>query len=185
MDALYSFCQQIARLRSEDADEVYRLNQLSRSVRDLVVNVTPVGNAGGGEDNLMGYAVPPGVLTRDGEYLEAAMGFTFAANANNKRVRVYFGSTLLYDTSALALNDKAMSINVLLIRKTATSQVCMARMQANDGVLATSSVDYTAAAETLAASTLTLKATGEATSDNDVVQQYMTVKWFPANIELA
>jgi hypothetical protein len=95
-------------------------------------------------------------------------------------VRVYFGSTLLYDTSALALNNKTMTIAVWVLRKSSASQVCVAKMQANDGVLATSSVAYTAGAETLGSTQLTLKATGEATSDNDVVQRSMAVYWCPS-----
>ena len=30
---------------------------------------------------------------------------TFASNANNKRIRLYFGTTVIFDTTALAFNE--------------------------------------------------------------------------------
>lgn len=184
LEALHRFCRSVEVQRAQDIAEIAKLDRLTAPVRQLATNITAVGNVGAGEDDLISYTIPSGTLTRNGEYCEFEGAFTFAANGNNKRIRVKLGSTTLYDTTALALNNRAMSLHAIVIRTGAAAQTCMVKMLANDGVLAIASVAHTAATESLAASVV-FKFTGEATADNDIIQKFMTVKWYPSNIENA
>jgi len=70
-----------------------------------------VGNVGTGEDNLITYTVPGNLLTVNLDRIKFTSAGTFAANINNKRIRVYFGTTVLLDTTALALNGGDWAID--------------------------------------------------------------------------
>ncbi len=148
-------------------------------VTTLTTNTSDVGNMGAGEDDLMTYTIPAGKLVTNGDYLEFTMTITFAANANNKQVKVYFGSTAIYTSGSHAQNDGSMEIKGTIIRTGATSQR-ITFSQANNTMLFPDYANYVTASEILA-NAITLKATGEGTSNNDIVQKMLTVKYFPAN----
>lgn len=137
----------------------------------LDVNTTPVGNVGSGEDNLITYSVPGNTLDTNGQYVHFIMGGTFAASVNNKRIRIKFGSTTLFDTGALAITSAGdWNIEGYIIRTGSATQKCIVEFNSNETAL-TGGADYVDATEDLTTS-LTLKATGEATDDNDVVQKF-------------
>lgn len=183
LDAVYSFCQQIGRLRSEDADEVYRLNQHARAVTTLAANVTPVGNVTTGEDDLMGYTLPNGFYTKDGHYAVVEASFATAANANTKSIKYYFGSTLMVLISS-TLNNKTLYFRSTIIRTGEATQIAPTEVFTNDSTVGACSFYLCAASENMK-TPVTVKFTGEGTSTDDIVQKTMTVRWFPANIELA
>lgn len=164
------------------ADKAYVLagtgSQLVQAGGSLEVNATAVGNVGSGEDDLMTFSVPASVLGANGDYLEISAFGTFAANANNKRIRAKFGATTLLDTTALAINDDAFHLRVQIIRTGATSQIAIATISTGDALLV-SQTAYSTPAETLSGA-ITFKLTGEATSDNDISQKALTVRWYPA-----
>src|SRR5262245_51785540 len=66
---------------------------------------TTVGNVGAGEDTLHTYTVPASTLAASGDRLKYEAYISFAANGSNKRVRAYFGSTLLLDTGTVTYNN--------------------------------------------------------------------------------
>lgn len=146
---------------------------------NLKSNVTDAGNVGAGEDDLMTYTIPAGLLITNGDYLEFTMTFTFAANANNKQVKIYYGGTTIYASGAQAQNDGMMQVKGSIIRTGATTQR-ITFDQDNNTTLFTDVAGYTTAGETLSG-TVILKATGEATSNDDIVQRLLTVRYFPNN----
>lgn len=147
--------------------------------RTLNVNVTAVGNVGTGEDDLMTYTIPAATLGATGDWIEFEAAGTFAATANNKQIRVKYGATTLYDTGALAITAASdWSLVGKVIRTGAATQKCVVRFVASDAGVA-DSTDYTTAAETLSG-TVVLKLTGEATANNDVVEEVLTVRYVPA-----
>lgn len=145
----------------------------------LNVNTTDVGNVGTGADNLMTYSVPAGTLSNNGDYIEFSFTFTFATNANNKTVKVVYGATEIYTSTAQPQNDGSMEVKGKIIRTGATTQKVIVTAT-TDGTLFTDLANYTTAAETLSGA-VTLKATGEATSDNDIINRILVVKYFPNN----
>ena len=105
------------------------------------------------------------------------MAGTFAANVNTKRVRIKYGATTLLDTMALAFNGADWTATGTIVRTGATTQKAICEF-ASGSALLTSSCDYTAPAETLSG-TVVLKATGEATSNNDITEEFHVVEWIP------
>jgi hypothetical protein len=97
------------------------------------------------------------------------MTFTFAANANSKQVKIYFGGTVIYDSTAQVQNGGVLNVFGKIIRTGAATQrvVCVATNTASVPLFATGTY-YTTPAETLSGD-VTLKATGEAVDNNDIV----------------
>jgi hypothetical protein len=149
------------------------------SDRTLNVNTTTVGNVGTGEDDLRTYSVPAATLAVDGDHLAFEAAGTFAATANNKRIKVKFGATTIFDTGVLAITAAGdWYVSGLIIRTGAATQKCVAHWTCTDAALPVKP-DYTTAAETLSGA-VTLKLTGEATANNDVVQELLIVRLLPA-----
>lgn len=140
------------------------------------VNTTAVGNVGAGEDDLIAYTVPANTMSVNGDHIEFKVSGTFAANANTKRIRVKFGATTLLDTTALAFNGVDWSAEGTIVRTGATTQKAYCAFRA--GATLTSTSDDTAPGETLSGTSV-FKVTGEATSNNDIVETFHTLKWFP------
>jgi hypothetical protein len=103
----------------------------------------------------------------------------FAANANNKRVRAYFDGHGLFDTTSLALNGTSWRLDVTISRVGATTQRGSAGWVSSDALLR-SSASTTNPARTLA-NALIFKLTGEATSNDDVVQRGLIVEFVPGS----
>jgi len=143
----------------------------------LTASTTAVGNVGTGEDNLIAYTVPWNLLTVNLDRIEFNAAGTFAANANNKRIRVYFGTTVLFDTTALAFNSGDWCVTGGVIRTGAATQKAWVRFSSSNTLL-TSSTDYTTPTMTLS-SNQTLKLTGEATSNDDIKQELLTINYLP------
>lgn len=141
-------------------------------------STTAVGNVGAGEDDLMSHSVPAATLGTNGDSLWFEMVFTTAANANNKTIKVKFGATTLWDSGAVAANDQRVIVSGRIVRTGAATQIAYVNVSTSGGFTATAVTS--APAETLA-NAITLKATGEATSDNDIQQTFMIVGWDPSN----
>lgn len=151
----------------------WRCMQLFKPPLARSINTTAVGNVGVGEDDLITYSVPAATLAADGDSLEISAWGTFAANANNKTVKIKFGATTILDTGAVAANSGNWVIRATVVRTGAATQQCFATLVTDNATL-TDIAKYTTAAETLA-NAITLKCTGEATSDNDISQKGMKV----------
>lgn len=144
---------------------------------DVQVSTAGVGNVGTGEDDLLTYTLPASALGTDGDYIEITGFGTFAANANNKRVRVYFGATAILDTTALPLNGGTWNFRSKVFRTGAATQQTET-MWLKSGSGAAILVNIASPTETLS-STVVVKVTGEATSNNNIVQRSLVVKWYP------
>lgn len=142
------------------------------------VNTTSVGNVGAGEDDLMTFSLPASSLSTNGDYIEIHAWGTTASNANNKQIKIYFGSTALFTSSNSGANNIDWSFTARVIRTAAATQESICDFL-SEGTF-TNGTNRTTPAETLSNS-ITIKCTGTATSDNDIVQRGLIVKWFPNN----
>lgn len=140
------------------------------------VNTTAVGNVGAGEDDLISYTVPANTLNTNGDFLDFEFFGTFAANANNKTVKCYFGATNIFNSGAQAENGGSWKVSGKIIRTGAATQKAIVEF-ITDGILFTDDITYTATALTLS-STNILKCTGEATADNDIVNEALIVNFY-------
>lgn len=144
----------------------------------LNVNTSAAGNVGVGEDDLITYSVPAATVSTNGDTIKWRGAGTFATSINTKRLRAYLGASLLFDTGILSITLASdWSIEGEIIRTGATTQKAVTTFRSSDtGV--TVAIDYTTPGETLA-NALTLKLTGEATTDNDIIQELLIVDWLP------
>jgi len=145
------------------------------TVFTIQTNLTEVGNIGAGEDDLMSYTVPANTLSTNRQYIHFSAAGIFAATANNKRIRVRFGTALLYDTGALVTTTaENWSIEGWIIREAAAVQKCIIKFVSSDAALV-ADADYVGATEDLTAA-LALRLTGEATANNDIVEEMSIVE---------
>lgn len=136
---------------------------------------TDVGNVGGGEDDLHTYSLPAAMLSVNGQWVEIESAVKYAATANSKQLKVYFGATAVHDTGASIANGTTISVKVRITRTGATTQRSISRCT-SDNALVPSVPIYSEPAETLAnAITIKLAATGVA--DNDIVAKSTVIKW--------
>lgn len=141
------------------------------------VNTTAVGNVGAGEDDLITYSVPANTMATNGDSIEFEMAGSYAANVNTKRVRIKYGATTMLDTTALAINNGAWSCKGRIVRTGAATQKYYIQFFTDNALLVASTKQGTAA-ETLSGA-VTLKATGEATSNDDIKQELNVVRFHP------
>lgn len=143
----------------------------------LTANTTQVGNALTGEDDLMTYSVPAGILAVNGQNIFAIASGSFAANANLKTVKAYFGGTQVFTSGAIAANTGDWRMEVQIIRTGATTQIVNVDWSSGNALL-TSFAVVTTPGETLSGA-VTLRCTGEATLTDDVTQRTLTVNYNP------
>jgi hypothetical protein len=176
LSALYAGSMSVASQAAGDWLQASSATQLVRKQPFspcLSINTTPVGNVGAGEDNLMTYALAAGLLGTDGWGVEIIAGFSLAANGNNKAIKLYFGATAIGTIPSAGYSGLGVAMRAVVIRTGATAQVAITQsgLAATNGAIS----DFTAPAETLA-NAITIKATGEATSNDDISQKLMLVR---------
>jgi hypothetical protein len=138
------------------------------------VNTTAVGNVGTGEDNLMTYAIPASVLNANGVGVRVTAWGTFANNADAKTLKFYFGS--LASTQTLTTSEAGnWEFNALIFRTGVDAQDYKITFQ-QDATTELHDRDLGALTEDDGAA-ITVKCTGEATSNNDIVQEGMLVEF--------
>lgn len=142
-------------------------------------NTTQTGNTAATETDAFSHTLSAATLGTDGESIEFEAAGTFAATAStDKRVKVVFGSTTIFDTGALAAVAAASwHLKGLIVRTGAATQKVIVSFDSSFSSL-NSTATYTAATETLA-NALTLKLTVNGTNANDTVGQFYKEKWFP------
>lgn len=109
------------------------------------------------ETNLWTYSLPASTLNANGRGLRVTAFGNTAANANTKRVRLYFGATAISDTAAIAANSAGWKVRFDLLRTSATAQVAVGEWFVT-GTSATVNT-FVTPAETLSGA-VTIKATG-------------------------
>ena len=142
----------------------------------LSTNTTSVGNVGAGEDDLITYSMDRDTSRNDGDIIEVIAYGTFAANANNKEVKMYFGSTEIFATGANAINDGSWVIKATITRTDSDAQQIITDGNSNSSLARNAT--YTSGTEDFTTA-LTIKCTGEATANDDIVQQGLIVKFYP------
>lgn len=143
----------------------------------LYANSTAVGNVDAGENDLMSYSVPADTLSANHMSLQVVARGTFAANGNTKTLKLHFGSDnwTLLSTGA---NNNRWVVKATIVRTGATAQKVFITFSYSGAVGDTTT--YTTASRTLSSAN-TLKLTGQGTSSNDILQEWMRVDWHDAN----
>lgn len=143
----------------------------------LETQSTAAGNIGTGEDVLMTYTLPNGALGTSEDRVEINGFGTTAANGQNKRIRVYFGSTVIFDSGTVTHNALDWSFSGVVIRTGAATQIASCNFIWEN---TSADTDYTAPVETLSGSVV-IKVTGEASTDDDISQKAFLIDYKPTN----
>jgi hypothetical protein len=146
--------------------------------RVVGMDATVGANSGASETDLFTMTLPAYTLNANGQTLDILAAGLLAGNANNKRLRVYLGSTTLYDSGAFAaasLTD--FRISGTICRANATAANCLVELRTSSTTIGPTVLnDYVTAAETLTGD-LTLRITGTATDTNDIQLGFCRVEF--------
>ena len=140
------------------------------------VNVTAVGNVGAGEDDLITFSLPADVLSANGKAVHITVWGSTANNAAAKTLKVYFGTQIVLTNALTASIAGLWRVEAIVVRTGAATQdwhsqlvtLGVAAVALNDVEIGTATQDETTA--------LTIKCTGEATSNNDILQEGLIVE---------
>lgn len=138
------------------------------------LNRTVTGNVGVGEDNLISATVDANTLQTDLMSVRIKAWGSTAANANNKTVKLYWGPSVIATTGALASNAKDWVLEAIVLRVSATVAEAASSGQFNGAIV---QADYQAIGGQDFTADITVKCTGEATSDNDIVQNGLLIEF--------
>lgn len=140
------------------------------------VDTTAISNVDATENDLIQYTLKANSLSEDGDFAEIDAFGEFAANANNKRLRLYFGTSVVLDTSSVAANSGSWIIQSKVIRVSSSSQKVITTIISSNSLVINKS-EYGLAAEDLAQDII-VKCTALAVSADDITQEGLTIKLF-------
>lgn len=123
------------------------------------------------ETDLHSLTVLANTLTTAGDTAVLETVLTFAANANTKRVRVYFGAAVIYDSTAVAKNGGSLVVRTAVKRTGAATQIAWATAVDDASATRFATVAAFATATESLAGGVVYKVTGQngAASANDIV----------------
>lgn len=156
-------------LRTELQNTFARLDgTLQLAPYRLAYQIGDVSNSGSTETDLYSYNAVVGTLAKQGSSILIFASGTTAANANNKTLKLYFGSTQLFTSGALASNNIDWTLQAEIARNGATSQVTWVQFMRNG---LSPIVDVSSTTVDLAANQA-IKITGQGTATADIVVNY-------------
>lgn len=172
----YSLLKHLMRLRAGGTQSA-PISQSMAAMGTLTgfVSATDVGNVGPGEDDLHSFTLPANIFVNIGnDYLHCIFAGTTAANGNNKQIKFKFAGTTFFDTGVVTWNAKNWIYHVHIIMYDTDKLMFIGTFDVEGDIF------HNATRAQLTGLTLTgtnvLKATGEATSDNDVVQSVTIIR---------
>lgn len=145
-------------------------NALYPIVKTLDVDVAAVGNVGGGTDDLITFDIPANIFGTDGKAVRVKAWGTTANNADAKTVTFVVGSQTVLTTALTTSIAGQWEIEVSIVRTGSNTQDIRARLL--QGATVIFDQELTAGTQTDNAA-ITIKCTGAATSNNDIVQEGM------------
>jgi hypothetical protein len=161
-------------LRTELQNTFIRLDGQLSSVPITLYGVTgPASNTGTGETTLFSNTFDTTTLPVNTDSVNFTICGNTAANANAKQIRLYYGTTSIFDSGSQTLNGSAWVIRGEIIRTGAASQICFVEIVTSDATYK-SSVTQTLTNKNLA-NNQTLLITGQGVSTGDVSAYYLKI----------
>lgn len=138
----------------------------------LFFSSTAVGNVAATETDAYTNNVSANALNANGDTVEFEASGTFTASASvDKRIRVYFGTTIVFDSGPLAITTaEDWRLRGSVVRTAAAAQKVATTLATSDGTIQ-AIADYSTAAENLAL-VQQMKLTLNGTLANDVVAEF-------------
>ena len=182
-DAVKIFTTKVNHVDRYDAAHINDLQAEVSAIEQSLINATigyitsDKGYVASGERDMYTLTVPADMLDREGRLLQIRGLYTFANNANSKRLRVFFGSTVIMDQIAATHDATRSPVSFdLYVQRIAANQ------QRAWGTLCKTTyvpiIWYSEPAEVDSAPiTLAIKGTG--VSNNDLVLKALHVSRLP------
>lgn len=167
------------RTLADDADAATARTTLGVNVctRNLHTNVTAApSTATSLEETIYTYTLPGATLGTNKDRVEIVAAGIAAATGTTKRIRLYFGATTLFDGGVVVLTGTSFSIQAVVYRTGAATQVAIA-MFSGDTTLVTTTALETEPTETLSGDVI-IKLTstvGAGAAANDVIGKLFMV----------
>lgn len=139
----------------------------------LTVKTTAVGNVGGGTDDLQSYDLPANVLSANGVTLRIYAWGTTANNVNAKTVTLNFGSQTIMTQALTTSLAGTWRIEAIVARTGSSTQDIFAELLQLSTIIHKHTLTAGTQTDTAA---ITIKCTGAATADNDIVQEGLVVE---------
>lgn len=160
-------------LRTELLNTFARLDgQLSLAPYRIATTNGQVLSSGVAETTLLTANVDVGTLSKNGSSLLVFACGKTGANGNNKTIKLYFGTTAIFDSGAFAGNDISWTLQAEIVRNGATAQITWAQFFGSATL--TSKIAVGTASINLANQQV-LRLTGQGTSSGDVSAYYWKV----------
>lgn len=138
-------------------------------------------NLNAAETDLYSKSILADVLGSNGDSLEFEFQGVFSAAVTNKRIRVKFGATVIFDSTARAFASSNWKVKGRIIRVTNTTQRAEVSWVDNDATAAyKTDLQYFTPGETLSGA-VTFKVTGLAAATGEVTIKMGKMKWEPAS----
>lgn len=133
------------------------------------IGTTNVGNVGTGTDDLMTYSLPANAFSTNGKGVRITAWGTTANNANAKTLTLNFGSTIMFTRAMTVSAANRWVIEVVVFRTGSNAQKYQVT-NLRDGSTSSLTPNGGTSAQT-DTSAITIKCTGNATANNDIVQE--------------
>lgn len=134
----------------------------------LTTSTTAVAVTGASEETLATYTIPASTMAVNGDTIAFWSGMKFTNSINNKRIKVKFGGTTIFDSGSLAVTAATdIGITARIIRAGATTQKAIVEMNTSSLATFPAFAQVSAPAETLSG-TVALVITGQGGAANDV-----------------
>jgi hypothetical protein len=151
--------------------------QLNRKADCSIVNVDTnhVSNIDTSEDSMLSYTLPANSLSATNSFVEVEAYGTFTANADNKEVRLYFGTSIIFDSGSMAFNGSYWHVKAKIINSSITQQ-CIIDIITSDTLLPSSTVISSSTADLSIDNIIHL--TAQADAANDISQDGLIIKLY-------
>lgn len=150
----------------------------------IVDHLTTSGNTGTSESDMFSVSLAASLLAANGDTVSAVYaGNTVASATATRQIRVYFGGTMIFDSTAQVTASIAQwTINVVVVRDSSTSVKCTVSFISTNFVTNVFST-YTAVTGLTLTNAQVLKITGQAASagaaTNDISAKFGKIEFKP------
>ncbi len=144
----------------------------------ISVGLTPIGNVGGGEDDLMSYTLPANSLSYATSGIRVTAWGTGANNINAKTVTLYIGGTSINTGTLVVSQANTWEADILFFSTGSSTQRYFSKLARVSATAVDVALRTQGTLSKTQSSDIIIKFTGTATADNDIVQQGMIVEFF-------
>ena len=165
-------------LRTELLNTFNRLDGQLGNVPSTYYNLNgPNSTAGAGDSVLFQKTIESTTLNQLGDSLRITFVGQTAANANNKAIKVFWGSTSIFDTGVQVLNGSSWVLTGEIVRNGATAQIIYWQLVTSDATYRGTASVATASKDLAQNQILTF--VGNGVSSGDVSGYYLKIELLP------